>query len=126
METAQLKQGSAVVRRVAQKNPMELLVSLIDDDPTADNERLFRKWLMVVREDDDYLIPALRHTFTNMVTVLDRDRRAAAPYKTGRKALKPQEIAKSVKNQVAAIILMNLTLPSGKLLRDASFKECYE
>lgn len=126
MQTAHLKQGSAVVRRVAQKSPLELLVSLIEDDPTADNERLFRKWLVEVRGDDEYLTAALRHTFTNMVSALDRDRRAKSPYKAAMAAMLPQEIARGIKDQVAAVILLNLTLPSGKLLRDATFKECYE
>lgn len=124
MQTGHLKTGSAVVRRTGLKSPMELLVSLIDDDPTADNERLFRKWLDTVREDEDYFIPALRHTFTNLMSSLDRDRRARAPYKPQQATTKV--LAGSIKNQVAQIILLNMTLPSGKLLRDATFKECYE
>lgn len=122
-----VRTGSAAVSRVAQKNPMEILISLIEDDPTADADRLFSHWSHIIRDDEDLLTPALRHTFTNMLSCLDRDRRrsrqrptiAASQNVAEREAMKEQ--AKTV---IVQTILMNLALPDGKLLRDAKFKDC--
>jgi hypothetical protein len=122
MHTTTAKTGAAAVSRVAQRNPMEVLTSLVEGDPTAGADRLFRSWLDIVREDEDLFIPALRHTFTNMLSCLDRDKRRgtvrAVPVAAQR------QLVEQVKERVVQVILMNLTLPSGKLLRDSTFKEC--
>lgn len=125
MHTTTVKTGAAAVARIAQKNPMELLIQLIEGDPTADADRLFRKWLDAVRDDEDLLVPALRHTFTNMLSCVDRDkRRGKLRTVHGGTAAQRQAAVEQVKERVVNVILMNLTLPSGKLLRDATFKEC--
>lgn len=126
MQTAvTVKTGAAAVSRVARQNPMELLVSLVEGDPSADADRMFNKWKKIVMADDDLLIPALRHTFTNMLTAIDRDRRRNSPrtYRT----FSSETVQREVRQVVADVVqmaLMNLTLPNGKLLRDAKFKDC--
>lgn len=120
-----VRTGSAAVSRVAQKNPMEVLISLIEDDPTADADRLFGQWLKQVREDEDLLLPALRHTFTNMLSCLDRDRRRQKPraLATSRQVERAETVERA-KNIIVSHIFMNMALPGGKLLRDARFKDC--
>jgi hypothetical protein len=118
-----IRQGAAVVRRIAKKSPMELLVSIVDGDPTADKERLFRKWLEAVREDDEYEMAVFRYAFANLENALGRERRRPPivrhPLQTGR-----AHVQAAAEKMVVSVILMNLTLPGGKLLRDATFKEC--
>ena len=118
-----VRQGSAAVRRTSQANPMELLVSLIEPDPTADIERLFRRWFEEVRGDDEYLMAALRHTFTNLFSALERDKRSNAPLQDDRQ--RRINVARA-KNKVVSHILLNMLLPNGKSLRDATFGECRE
>jgi len=131
-------QGAAAVRRSAKKNPVEALVSLIDGDPTADVERLFRKWLEIVRDDEELLIPALRHCFTNIFSSLEAGRRRnrqmnlkaatedlqAHNERQIQRVKAQQQTAKSMANVIMEIILLDLKLPNGKLLRDATFKDC--
>ncbi|QUS40542.1 hypothetical protein RPMA_18160 [Tardiphaga alba] len=122
-----VRTGAAAVSRTAQKNPLEILIQLVEGDPTADADRLFGKWQDIVRDDEDLLTPVLRHTFTNLLTCVDRDRRRASPRATTRAApaaAQQEQQVERIKAQVVSVILMNLTLPSGKLLRDSKFKDC--
>ena len=106
---------------------MEVLVSLIEADPTADAKKLFARWSVIIRDDDDLLTAALQHSFTNAFAALEAPRRHAsrpfAPLVT--RAERAASVATTSK-VVTQIMLMNLTLPSGKLLREATFKECTE
>lgn len=105
---------------------MQVLVDLIDGDPTADNNRLFRKWWEAVQADDELLDAVALHAFTNMVSALDRDRKKPAKpaVQSARqvKALRA-EVAK-ITERVRNLVLMDLTLPNGKKLRNSTFKEC--
>lgn len=125
MLTETIKQGAAVVRRISKKSPMEVLVSIIEGDPTADKDRLYRKWLDAIRADDECEDAVFRYAFANLLNACDRDRRKS-PSRQQIEARKKemQAMAKKDAQTAVSVILMNLTLPNGKLLRDATFKEC--
>lgn len=107
--------------RVARKNPTELLVSIIEDDPTASTERLFKLWNERVIADEDYQSSVNRHAFTNILASLERHKRKPRPKKSAKEVAARVE---RLKKRVTAIILLNLTLPNGKRLEQATFAEC--
>lgn len=117
--------GAAATRRVAKKNPMQALVDLLDSDPTANADRLFRKWWPVILADDDYLIAVGRHAFANFLTSLDRDRRRGARQTSNTEMHKErQAAARRLTKHVHRIVLLDLMLPNGKKLRESTFAEC--
>jgi hypothetical protein len=104
---------------------MELLVSLIEAEPIAKAETLFRRWLEIVREDEDYLIPALQHTFANLYNALSKTKRRRKSTNIADRKKQQQKI-EAAAQAVSEMILLDLTLPNGKKLRDATFRECTE
>lgn len=113
-----LKTGAAVTRRTAKANPLETLVQLIEADPTADDTRLFRKWLDVVDADDDQRRAALHHTFKNYMTALERDRRKPKASTASRlTTAQRSEAVAEIKAKAASILLLDLVMPNGKKAR---------
>lgn len=104
---------------------MQVLVDLVESDPTADNDRLFKSWWPIVQDDEDLLLAVARHAFTNMASALDRDRRKSTRKRRPEHHVQAERVAVAkISERVRNIVLMELTLPNGKKLRQASFKEC--
>lgn len=120
--TEGLKQGSATMSRIAEKNPQHLIIEVMEDDPQAGPEKLFKKWYALIKDDEDYLVPALRHAFTNMLNNIDRGRPKRTRKKPNQKA-REQEVA-LLKERIEKVLFLNLMLPTGKLLRESTFAEC--
>lgn len=118
--------GAAGMARRGKKSPLQVLVDIIDGDPSADVQRLFRQWWNVVSADDDLLQAAGWHAFHNMLASLDRDRRKTKDRKRQSKKAQAdfRDRVEGIKDKIRAAVLMDLTLPSGKKLRDATFAEC--
>jgi hypothetical protein len=122
-QTELVRTGAAATRRLAKKNPMEVLADLLDGDRTADRKRLFRMWWEVIRADDEYLTAVGLHTFTNLLSALDRDQRNIK--RGDKQSVAEQRIAISkLVEKARNIILLDLVLPNGKKLRHATFAEC--
>lgn len=124
-QTNEPRQGAAYTRRTSTKNPMEILVGLIEGNPTADASQLFDEWIPIIREDDALLEAALRHTFANLYNALKRPPKRKAGRPTQTVEQRQEQVAKSAK-LIVQVMLMNITLPSGKKLAEATFKECRE
>ena len=124
-QTNEPRQGAAYTRRISTKNPMEILVGLIEGNPTADASQLFDEWIPIIREDDALLEAALRHTFANLYNALKRPPKRKGRHPTQTVEQRQEQVAKSAK-LIVQVMLMNITLPSGKKLAEATFKECAE
>lgn len=115
--------GAAAISRRAQRNPLELLVNLIEADPTASVERLWNKWWDTVKGDDDYLKAACRHAFTNQLASLDRDKRKAKPAQK-RPAEDVRAQVDAIKQRiVTAVFSLESPMPNGKALGDCTLRE---
>lgn len=126
MYSSSSQTGAADTRRRAKRSPMELLVNLIEAEPTASKERLWNQWWAAVSADDEYLHAVGRHTFTNLYEATERDRRKtksqprAKPDPTVDKAR-----AEALARRVVAAVLLEVTLPTnGKRLKDSTFADC--
>lgn len=116
--------GAATNRRTARKNPYELLIELRDQDATASWDRLFQQWCKLVEADEDHLEAVLRYAWANFTAQYDRDN-----HKNGMKKKRQDTAAErsAITKMVAAVkglVLMDLLLPNGKMLRKATFREC--
>lgn len=133
--------GAAAIRRSAVKSPLQLLISIAEADPTAGRERLFRTWLKQMMEadgadialdEDGFLYACLRYTFTNHYATIEADARKAelqkqyqrTPVQRAQEQQKTQAKVASLVKEIQSVVLMDLILPSGKRLGDATFAEC--
>jgi hypothetical protein len=120
--------GSAAMSRVAQKNPLELLRRMRDADSTADPERIFKKWYKQVVEDEAYLLATLHHAYTNMWVSLERDepKKITTKEDLAKRRKEQKEKVTGLVKRITNIVLLDVVLPCGKRLRDATFAECAE
>lgn len=129
MHAEYVQTGAAATRRASVSNPMELLNTLRERNPTESFERQFTKWRQLVERNDKHLTSALLYAFRNYWSALDRDQRAERRSEIWKseqvkeKAEQEQQVQQLVK-QVKTIVLMDMMLPNGKKLRDASFADC--
>jgi hypothetical protein len=99
-------------------NPRQIVTNLLVENPKASKQELFPKFQKLItskglrRAIDWYF-------FANMFDYIARTRND--------KPSKREQITQQVeelKNRVVAVVLLDLFLPNGKLLRDASGAEC--
>lgn len=132
--------GAASIRRLGVRSPMQLLVTLIESDPTADRDRLFRKWVhQMIEEDgtpnyvfeaDGYIWSVLRYTFTNLLSSLDREkpkRNHPQPKSIDEKIKEKEETqaaVESLKQKIENVVFLNFVLSNGKRLKECTGTEC--
>lgn len=130
LHSESVKQGAAATRRISPKNPLEVLARLRDGDTTAGFDLIFKKWRERVESDSDMLTAALLYSYRNYWTTLDRDAlKQGLTYEESKakNAERQERItaeSANVAKQIRAVVLLDLTLPSGKSLRESTFKEC--
>jgi len=125
MDTVQT--GAATLARRAKKNPIELMVSLREGDPSGARDRILKRWVREIKSDDDYTNAALIYAAAVIWANVTRTSGQRKP--RGRKTRILQlarDKADAVKRaqRIARGLLMNTVLSTGKMLRDATFKEC--
>jgi hypothetical protein len=119
VETA--ARGAAANRRTAQANPMSLLRKLRENDKTGSMAVVLKKWKQQIIDDTEMLDAALVYAGTNYWHSLEQDEKKQIPLKT-RQAQAQQ--AEALAQEVRQIVLMDLLLPNGKQLRNATFADC--
>jgi hypothetical protein len=122
----EIKTGAAAIRRTNKGNPMEVLVRIREGDPTAGQERQFKKWWDEIQSDDDLLDAVARHTFTNLCTAIDKHRETVRKSRARAKAIRRAEarLVESLAQTVAKVAYLELTMPNGKKLRNCTFADC--
>lgn len=127
VESAQL--GATANSRSAQKNPLDVLRKLRDADRTGSASKVLERWKKEIVGDDDLLDAALVYAGTNYWHRLEDDERRErmlTQQRKGREQSKAQQQQKTLEltQQIRQIVLLDLELPNGKKLRDATFADC--
>lgn len=114
--------GASFVAKHAQDNPRELVISLVEESPGASKDELFARFRSRIEDEPAYQRAVDWYFFVNMYEYLvtSRNRKPTTKYSKA-------EIQRDVdvlKARVTQIVLLDLILPNGKALRDASFADC--
>ncbi len=120
--TQESRTGAASMARHARKNPTEVMVSLIEADPTASFDRIFKQWWDIVKADDDYYEAIGFHAGTNIWASLTRKRPEPKPSKTTQNARateKNEQVARVVQ-KVLSRLTLDFVMPNGKRLADCT------
>jgi hypothetical protein len=128
-----LNTGSLGATRQSWKanSPRDLLRRLIEKNPTTSEERLLTLFTDEVRENEGFLETLIEYWFTNNYRSLTRGTVEPAVQAKAReeRQAKVAEIKHRVAKHIerkAQILLLDLTMPNGKKLRDCTGKECAE
>lgn len=118
------KKGAATIRRSSNKNPLEPLARMIEDDPTASFGLLFKKWKKIIERDGELLDAVLLYAFRNYHSLIERDN--SEPQETTETREKRKEaIAKAVET-ARPYLLLEMKMPNGKKLGECTFREVSE
>lgn len=106
------KQGAAFVSKSRKLNPRAVILALIERFPTLDRKELFQKFYAQIDNDEDYKSAVYWYYFINMHDY----------FTTSRSMQKGTSLAEDIRKE--KIKLMQLLLPMGKKLAQATFGEC--
>lgn len=120
--TEQLQKGTAILARRAKKNPIELMVSIRQADPSADKARVIARFVREVRADDKYddaTVEYAAHIIWNNLNATSTQRK---PRRIDRVRQQAKELAEAAKRaqSVRKMILLEWIMPNNK-----PFGDCY-
>jgi hypothetical protein len=124
--TEGVQTGAAAIRRSSPVSPLEVLARMRETDQTGSYERLFKKWCDRIEGRPEYLDAVMQYAFRNYWTALDKSDNAAK-YDVDKRRRDKERLTEEIEElatEVSNIVLMNLLLPSGKMLKDSTFAEC--
>lgn len=114
--------AAAHKKRFAHKSLEELIIELLELDPTADSRRLFQRYCEAVKEDREYLENALWPGFMRLESFL-RNPKRNMPVRRANPVV-AMEAAKALISKHVKTIYLNLPIgEGGKKLRHCTFKE---
>ena len=121
-----VKQGAALTRRSSAANPMELLAKLCSNDTEASADVIFKKWRKLLDQNKEMMETALLHAFRNYWTALEKTKKyPPLSFKEQMEVRTQREKqAAQLSDHIKNVILMDVELPNGKKLRDATFRDC--
>jgi hypothetical protein len=105
--------------RKAKRNPTEIMRRLIEDDPNASFDRIFKSWWREVKDDPDCFEAIGIHAGTNIWVSLTRQRRAPARPTAAQAAEREIKVASAVQ-KILSVLTLDFVMPNGMALRDCT------
>jgi hypothetical protein len=124
--------GAAFLSKRATANPRELLISLIEQNPDASKDHLFKLFRDEIRDEDEYQRAVDWYFFVNMYEYEVTRRSKRTPEAAVKSAERQREMRQTVESIKSQIMLLNLEMPNGKRMRYctgaemAKFGKAYE
>lgn len=111
--------GASFIAMSSDHNPRDLVVELVKKNPDRDRKELFNSFRETLDEaGDDYRRAVEWYFFVNMYDYLVTSRRTPAdPMERAQAKAKQTEMVESIKAQ---IVLLDLTMPNGKAMKDCT------
>lgn len=119
--------GGPAIGKTEKVNPVQVMVSLIDEMPDAKQDALVDAFYERLRDDEDYIKAALRYLAYNSLNNITNTQRRNGPG-----ARKRQEAARTAAAEMTAQMVekikraavLDLLLPNGKTARESTFADC--
>lgn len=105
-----VKTGAAYNRRHARKNPTEVMVRLLEEDPHAPKEKIIERWWKIVRDDDDYEEAIRDYAGTNAWDAIHRKSRPRAAPSLEDRAKRVAEAQEIAAKHVEKVLKLELSL----------------
>lgn len=109
----------ASTARMFEDNPRHLITKLVAENPHASKDDLFPEFQSLIAKKAELQCVIDWYFFANMYDYIAGTRNGShnTPHDT-------KTEVERLKARVVEVVLLDLLLPSGKLLRDATFAEC--
>lgn len=118
------RKGASFIQKHRLANPREWITRLYEDNPQDSREVLFNKFSEMLKEDEEAQRTVDWYFFVNMYEYIATSRNTKFTYGNKRPRSVRRAEAQNLKEAIAKVVLLDLILPSGKLLRQATFSEC--
>jgi len=107
-------------------NPRDLLLRLIKEHPEKTEAGILALFRREVQDNDDYLNPIISYWFANNYLALTAKKKPKEEVQEEREQIRETAKAKLDEHieREAKIILLDLLLPNGKVLRNCTGREC--
>jgi len=112
-------------------NPRDILKRIIDEHPNEDKAFIFREFKEQIRDDEDVISAIIEYWFSNNYHSLmgDRpERRAQRQEERAERARerekKTEAMAEIIKERAKKLVILDMVMPNGKLLRDCTGEDC--
>lgn len=115
-------QGAAAMARYSKKNPLELMVQMIEADPTASPDRIIAKWIEAARDEGGYEDAVWTYAATNYFSNATRKKQTPLPTVTREQlAVRMKTSVEAVTRQLAEKLLsLEFIMPNGHRLADCT------
>lgn len=124
MNTHMRTTGASFVAQPGKHNPRDLIIRLVEDHPTETRDDLFLKFRALIDGDSDYQRAVDWYFFVNMHDYLTSNRNRNKPASAGQREAMTLKKVNDIKRRIVDVVLLDLILPNGKALRDATFGDC--
>lgn len=115
--------GASFVAGKQENNPRDLIIEVIEKNPEADRKTRFEEFRTLLQDSgDDYQRAVDFYFFINMHDYLTTNRSHRHRVPLDRAAAK-QHQSIAVENIKAQIVMLDLTMPNGKSMRDCTGSE---
>ncbi len=115
--------GATALAKAFTENPRKMLINLIEQNPDADKESLFKLFREQLDDEPKYQEAVSLYFFINMyeyaVTRPEREKRGRAVRRTD-SDIQHRQMVEQAKAQ---IVMLDLTMPNGKQMRDCTGAE---
>lgn len=107
-------------------SPRDLLKRLMEENSRASEQKLQAMFADKVRSDDDYIDAIIEYWFANNYRSLVSKPEAPAQKQraVAERAARVEVIKEKIKIAATRIVLLDITMPNGKALRDCTGKDC--
>lgn len=113
--------GASFVAEKSEHNPRDLVIEAVKKMPEASRkERFDRFWLSLTDAGEEYQRAVAWYFFVNMHDYLTTNRSQVNPARRTEVRTQQTEVVERIKAQ---IIMLNLTMPNGKAMKDCTGAE---
>ncbi|MGY4614783.1 hypothetical protein ACVWZ4_000010 [Bradyrhizobium sp. USDA 4472] len=113
--------GAAALTREASDNPFKMVYRLVDQHPGMDKNALFELFQVEIADSESFRRAVDLYFFTNAYSYATSARNhRPAQSRRGPGRVGMEERTEAIKAQ---IIMLDLTMPNGKAMRDCTFQE---
>lgn len=115
--------GASFLAQTRESNPLDFVKKAISTLPNGDRKERFKKFEEMLDGEEEYERAVRWYFFVNMHDYLTTKRSTSVRDNDRRQARNEviRQMAETIKEKIQ---LLNLVLPNGKLLRDATFADC--
>jgi hypothetical protein len=116
--------GASFIAHERELNPRDIIIELTKMYPEEDRAALFARFREEIKDHEDYQRKIDWYFFVNMHDYLTTRRNSPSGQARAVQKNAEHDVVKDLKQQIVQLVLLDLMLPNGKVLREATGADC--